>query len=167
MRGVLLLIAGCWQQPARSPIEQPSNVVTIEGGSGMRLATRNHSSPYAEVGGTWRGVGYQYDTKGTWDIEMALQTRGEIGDVIGTIAYEQGGCTANLIREHEEGDRGEILVMHEKLMTGQGRCVDHGRIRIPRRPTANELDWRWDFPPADPRRPDDRKEGASSTVKRD
>ncbi len=157
----LPVIAGCWQ-PATVPVETTSsNVVTIEAPNATPFVTANRkaSSPYAEVAGTWKGIGLQYDTKGTWDIEMTLQKRGEIGDVIGTIAYEAGGCTANLIREPEEGDRGEILVMHEKLVTGQGKCVDNGRIRIPRRPIANELDWRWDFAPG--------REGASSTVKRE
>jgi hypothetical protein len=162
VRFLLLLFAGCWQ-PAAVPVEPtPSNLVTIEAPNATTpsaIVSRKPSSPYADVAGTWKGIGFQYDTKGTWDIEMTLQRRGEIGDVIGTIAYEQGGCTANLLREPEEGDRGEILVMREKLVTGQGRCVDNGRIRIPRRPIANELDWRWDFAPG--------REGASSTVKRE
>ena len=113
-------------------------------------------SPYAQVVGTWKGIGYQYDTKGHWDIEMTLTGKGDVGDVIGTIAYENGGCTANLVREEERGDE---LVMRERLITGQGRCVDNGYVRIPRRPIAGELDWKWDFA--------DQREGASATVKRD
>jgi len=155
----LSLLAGCWQQPAAEPVAPTvTNTVTIEAPNPARAvptATRS-PSPYAEVAGTWTGTGFQYDTKGTWDIEMTLFKRGSIGEVIGTIAYEHGGCTAELIREPERGD---TLVMKEKLVTGQGRCVDNGTIRIPRRPTANELDWRWDFAAGN--------EGASSIVKRD
>lgn len=113
-------------------------------------------SPYAQVAGTWKGTGFQYDTKGTWDIVMTLQSHASVGEVIGTIAYENGGCTANLIREEERDNQ---LVMRERLVTGHGRCVDNGWVRIPKRPTANELDWRWDFA--------DQHEGASSTVKRE
>ncbi len=129
--------------------------MTIDSPSPTIHAPR-HVGPYVEVAGTWKGVGYQYDTHGHWDLEMTLFKHGEIGDVIGSIAYENGGCTAELIRESERGD---TLVMKERLLTGQGKCVDNGTIRIPRRPTANELDWRWDFASG--------TEGASSLVKRE
>lgn len=166
MRAIgLLLISACWHEPAAAPqTPAPSAGVTIEApkasvyGPAQRLPTGT-TSPYVEVAGTWRGIGFQYDTKGHWDIEMTLSKRGDIGDVIGTIAYENGGCTANLIREPERGDRGEVLVMREKLVTGQGKCVDNGWIRIPRRPIANELDWRWDFAAGN--------EGASASIKRE
>ena len=153
----LVLISACWQQPASSPMTAAQVGVTIESPDPSRAISppRRQLGPYAEVAGTWKGVGYQYDTHGHWELEMTLSKRGEIGDVIGTIAYENGGCTAELIREPERGD---MLVMKEKLVTGQGKCVDNGTIRIPRRPTANELDWRWDFSTG--------TEGASSTIKR-
>jgi hypothetical protein len=140
--------------PAGSAVS--ASAVVIESPSSSRTPVRTATSPYVDVAGTWRGVGYQYDTKGHWNIEMTLYKRGSIGDVIGTVIYEDGGCVANLIREAERGD---LLVMRERLTTGQGRCVDDGWIRIPRRSTGNELEWRWDF--------DDQREGASSTLKRD
>lgn len=153
-----LVIAGCWQSAA-VPISEPTNA-TVEGsGQPVVAPKRDAGSPYAEVAGVWRGEGFQYNTKTHWDIEMTLGTRGDIGEVIGTIAYEGGGCTANLIRELEQGDHGEVLVMRERLQTGQGRCVDNGWIRIPRRPIVDELEWRWDFA--------DKREGASSTLRRD
>ncbi len=160
----ILLIGACWHEPATAPMApaQPTGVVIEAPKTSAFEPPRrlpSPTSPYAEVAGTWRGIGYQYDTRGHWDIEMTLQRRGEIGDVIGSIAYENGGCTANLIREAERGERGEVLVMRERLVTGHGKCVDNGWIRIPRRPVANELDWRWDFA--------DHKEGASASVKRD
>jgi len=153
----LSLITACWKDPAPVIVPPSTNLVTIDAPNSTYTPMRP-SSPYTEVAGTWIGVGYQYDTKGHWNIEMTLQKRGEIGDVIGSVVYEDG-CTADLIRQPEGGDRGETLVMREKLVTGQGKCVDNGMIRIPRRPTVNELDWRWDFSSG--------KEGASATVKRE
>ena len=151
MRVWLLVVAGCWHEPAPAlapAAPTPAPVSTAR--------SRPPPSPYAEVAGTWKGVGFQYDTKGRWDLEMTLFKRANIGDVIGTIAYENGNCTAELTRQPERGD---TLVMTEKLVTGQGRCVDSGTIRIPRRPLAGELDWRWDFSTG--------AEGANATIKRD
>lgn len=149
----LWLVAGCWHEvpPPREPVvyENPA----------PRVAPRPRArEPYRDVSGTWKGIGYQYDTRTQWDLEMTLLPRGKVGDVIGTISYESGNCTADLIRQPER-DGGETLVMTERLVTGQGRCVDNGTIRIPRRPLGNELDWRWDFAAGN--------EGAKSTVRRD
>lgn len=121
------------------------------------VARRPAATPYRDVAGTWKGVGYQYNTRGRWDLEMTLFARGNIGDVIGSIIYENGNCTAELIRQPERD--GDTLAMTEKLVTGHGQCVDGGTIRIPRRPLGHELDWRWDFA--------NGIEGAMSTVRRD
>jgi hypothetical protein len=149
----LVALAGCWQTvvvqaPPQPIVEQPS----------PSLVPRrpHHVSPYREVAGTWVGTGYQYDLKSTWPIQMTLFARGEVGDVIGVLSYPSLNCTAELIRQPERGD---VLAMTEKLTTGQGKCVDNGTIRIPRRPTARELDWKWDFA--------NGQEGASSVLKRD
>lgn len=147
----LVVVAGCWRE---EPVIAPVHPIEVAPVSTSR--PRPPSSPYADVAGTWKGVGYQYNTKGHWDLEMTLFRRGNIGDVIGSIAYENGGCTAALIRQSERGD---TLMMTEKLITGHGKCVDGGTIRIPRRPVAGELDWRWDF--------DNGTEGANATVKRE
>lgn len=156
--GMCLVLAGCWHEPA--PATTPSEVplVTIDPGppSPSRGPMHATDSPYREVAGTWRGIGFQYDSRTQWDIEMTLFARGNVGDVIGSIAYEHGNCTAELIRQSERGD---TLVMTENLVTGQGKCVDHGTIRIPRRPSGHDMDWRWDFASG--------VEGASSTVRRD
>lgn len=154
----LTLVTACWHDvpPPAAPVQPTGVVIDAPSGRPYRPAEEHPASPYVDVAGTWRGVGYQYDTHGHWDIEMTLWKRGAIGDPIGTIVYEGGNCTAELIRQPERGD---TLVMREKLVTGQGQCVDNGWIRIPRRPIANELDWRWDFAAGN--------EGASSTVKRD
>jgi hypothetical protein len=148
----LMVMAGCWHESA--PAIMPTR--PIESTPIATARPRPPASPYADVAGTWKGVGYQYDTKGHWDLEMTLFRRANIGDVIGTIAYENGNCTAELTRQPERGD---TLLMTEKLVTGHGKCVDGGTIRIPRRPVAGELDWRWDFASG--------TEGANATIKRE
>ena len=156
-----MALAGCWQEtpPAASTLPG-SPQVTIDPGTplGPTTAPKHGGSPYREVAGTWSGVGNQYDTHTHWEFEMTLQARGEIGDRIGTITYERGNCTGELFREPER-DGGDTLAMTEKLVTGQGRCVDGGTIRIPRRPVHGELAWKWDWA--------DGHEGADATVKRD
>ncbi len=159
----IVCVAGCWQDtPATQATLPASPQVTIDPGTPATAAPsapiRRSDSPYRDVAGTWKGVGYQYDTRTRWDLEMTLQSRGNIGDVIGTIAYENGKCTGELIRQPER-DGGDTLAMTEKLVTGLGQCVDGGTIRIPRRPSAGELEWKWDWA--------DGHEGASSTIKRE
>lgn len=150
---LLLLISSCWQDEVAAPQTLPRPVVEAPAPAPRRVPA---ASPYREVKGSWAGVGYQYDIKSTWPIQMTLFERAEVGEPIGVLSYPSLGCTADLIREPERGD---VLVMREKLTSGQGRCVDNGLIRIPRRPTARELDWKWDF--------ENGTEGASSTLKRD
>lgn len=121
----------------------PSTVV-IDPGTPTPSTPRRNDAPYRDVVGTWKGIGFQYNTNTHWDFEMTLMLRGQVGDAIGSISYEGGKCTAELIRQPER-DNGETLAMTEHLITGQGNCVDGGTIRIPRRPIGNELDWKWDF----------------------
>jgi hypothetical protein len=155
MRAVLLLllIGACWQEEIAAKQTNPQPVVEAPPVAPRRTPP---ASPYRQVKGSWVGTGYQYDIKSTWPIQMTLFERANIGEPIGILSYPSLNCTAELIREPERGD---VLVMREKLTSGQGRCVDNGVIRIPRRPTAGELDWKWDF--------ENGNEGASSTLKRE
>jgi hypothetical protein len=149
---MLVLLGGCWQEEIAA---SPTTPRPIE--HSIPSPARTHpSSPYREVAGSWVGTGYQYDLKSTWPIQMTLFPRAEIGEVVGILSYPSLNCTAELIRQPERGD---VLAMTEKLTTGHGKCVDNGTIRIPRRPTAREIDWKWDFA--------NGQEGASSTLKRE
>jgi len=157
---LLLTLASCWREtPAVVATIPEAPQVTIDPGTPLAAgASPKRDSPYREVAGTWSGDGFQYDTKAHWDFVMTLQARGEVGDVIGTIAYEHGSCTAELYRQPER-DGGDTLAMTEKLLTGQGRCVDGGTVRIQRHPIAGQLEWKWDWA--------DGHEGANATIKRD
>ncbi len=148
---VCLLLVACWHEveletPRLVPVIEPTGPAPV----------RRVDTPYRDVAGTWRGIGFQYDDKSQWAIEMTVFARGNIGDVVGFISYPSLGCTADLIRQVERGD---TLAMTERLITGQGKCVDGGTIRIPRRTTGHEMEWRWDFA--------NGTEGASSALLRD
>jgi len=149
-----LVLAGCWRDvPVESAPPAPTFAEPEPSPVPVHRAT---ATPYREVAGTWTGIGYQYDTKTQWPIEMTLFARGNIGDVIGMISYPSLSCTGDLIRQPE---RGSTLAMTERLTAGQGRCVDGGTIRIPQRAIGHEIEWRWDF--------SNGTEGASSTLRRD
>ena len=84
----------------------------------------------------------------------SLRAESRLGRNIGIITMSAGGIA--LLAGVLAGRMGDAQM---DALTAQHRCVDNGRIRIPRRPIANELDWRWDFAAGN--------EGASSTIKRD
>jgi len=142
---VLVAVAGCWRGGGEVPAAEEPAAVTV---------APVKAGPYRDVGGRWIGVGIQYDTQSEWDVVMKLHRDAPIGGRIGTIEYPSLPCRADLIRDGEEGD---VLVMTEKITDGVDKCVDGGKIRIPRKP-GSRLDWRWFFPSGE--------EGAKASLER-
>jgi hypothetical protein len=103
---------------------------------------RPKPGPYVTVAGTWKGIGYQYDIRTSWDVVMKLDADDvAANDKVGTIEYPTMGCKGQLLREREDGN---TFVVIEEITTNPGNaCVPRGRIKFERK--GDELDWRYYF----------------------
>jgi hypothetical protein len=78
--------------------------------------------------GSWRGTGEQSDHPGEWSIAATI-AGGEVGSVVGTIAYPSLSCGGDLVLSRAARDAMEL---REHIT--YGNCVDQGIVTLGVRP---------------------------------
>lgn len=98
----------------------------------------------SEFDGTWKGIGHQFDTSTSWDIEIILKPDNyKIRySAHHGINYPALGCGGELELISEDEN---FIVFSEKLEYGARRCINFGKTVLAK-PENNSIKYFWYYP---------------------
>lgn len=91
--------------------------------------------------GAWKCTAEETDDSPRYPVTLNL-SKGEQGEVCGTVQYPSLNCSGNLICGAPREREAEYV---EKITSGREFCVDNGTVRM-KRSNADAAEWQWFFP---------------------
>ncbi|MDX1748265.1 MAG: PKD domain-containing protein, partial [Halobacteriales archaeon] len=120
-------------------------VADDDGASAVETRTVEVTPPallsFAPIAGEWEGTGVEPNTAQTFLIDAAIDSAAVRGEVVGTVAYNEGQCEGDWIALEADDP---VFTVTEVITLGRDTCPD-GTVVLELDPTSGEL--QYDYTP--------------------